>query len=142
MYNWNEMKFLLWKIISLVSVTLVFSDIEVTPQSTINYGYGLMYDYSGQVLHGLNRYNLIVGLDIPDLRHPEGIDLIGNVHKGDMCEVFRGTPHTVTLRTCEKAWLAYLGFIERMKESQAKLDHIYEKQLPAIIPGFKTEDLR
>ena len=30
----------------------------------------MSFQYHGQMLHGLNRYNLLVGLEIPDLRIP------------------------------------------------------------------------
>ena len=38
------------------------------PKSQIRFGYGLKFGYKGAVLHGLNRYNLMVGLEIPDIR--------------------------------------------------------------------------
>ena len=130
-------------ILMSVFVSIAYADRNIVPQSMINYGYGLMYDYSGQVLHGLNRYNLIVGLEIPDLRHPIGLDLIEDEHDAEACKTAFDKPQTkVTYHTCVQAWQAYLGFIERMRDSQAKLNHIYEKQLPAILPGFKAEDLR
>ena len=38
------------------------------PKSQIRFGYGLKFGYKGAVLHGLNRYNLMVGIEIPDIR--------------------------------------------------------------------------
>ena len=38
------------------------------PKSQIRFGYGLKFGYKGAALHGLNRYNLMVGLEIPDIR--------------------------------------------------------------------------
>ena len=29
------------------------------------FGYGLLYEHRGQLLHGLNKYHLLVGMDIP-----------------------------------------------------------------------------
>ena len=34
-------------------------------KSKIRFGCGLIYEYRGQSLHGLNKYNLLVGFDIP-----------------------------------------------------------------------------
>ena len=39
---------------------------EIKPESKLRFGYGISFQY-----HGLNRYNLLVGLEIPDLRIPE-----------------------------------------------------------------------
>ena len=44
---------------------------EIKPESELRFGYGMSFQYHGQMLHGLNRYNLLVGLEIPDLRIPE-----------------------------------------------------------------------
>ena len=34
-------------------------------ESEIRFGYGLLYEHKGQLLHGLNIYHLFVGMDIP-----------------------------------------------------------------------------
>ena len=44
---------------------------EIKPESELRFGYGMSFQYHGQMLHGLNRYNLLVGLEIPDLRIPD-----------------------------------------------------------------------
>ena len=38
------------------------NDIELERKSVIKFGWGMMFDYYGQMLHGLNKYNLIVGV--------------------------------------------------------------------------------
>ena len=42
----------------------------IKPESELRFGYGMSFQYHGQMLHGLNCYNLLVGLEIPDLRIP------------------------------------------------------------------------
>ena len=42
-------------------------DIELEKKSVIKFGWGMMFDYYGQMLHGLNKYNLIVGVEIPTM---------------------------------------------------------------------------
>ena len=39
--------------------------VKTHKESIIKYGWGTMFDYSGEMLHGLNKYNLIVGIEIP-----------------------------------------------------------------------------
>ena len=43
---------------------------EIKPESELRFCYGMSFQYHGQMLHGLNCYNLLVGLEIPDLRIP------------------------------------------------------------------------
>ena len=38
------------------------------PKSQLRFGYGLKFGFKGAALHGLNRYNVLVGIDIPDIR--------------------------------------------------------------------------
>ena len=38
------------------------------PQSEIRFGWGLSYNYIGQVQHNLEKYDVVVGLEIPDFR--------------------------------------------------------------------------
>ena len=44
---------------------------EIKPESELRFGYGISFQYHGQMIHGLNSYNLLIGLDIPDLRISE-----------------------------------------------------------------------
>ena len=41
---------------------------EIKPESELRFGYGMSFQYRGQMLHGLNHYNLLIGLEILDLR--------------------------------------------------------------------------
>ena len=41
---------------------------EIKPESELRFGYGMSFQYHGQMLYGLNHYNLLRGLEIPDLR--------------------------------------------------------------------------
>ena len=38
------------------------------PESEIRFGWGLSYNYIGQMHHNLNKYDVVVGLEIPDFR--------------------------------------------------------------------------
>ena len=40
---------------------------EIKPESELRFGYVMLFQYHGQMLHGLNHYNLLVGLEIPVL---------------------------------------------------------------------------
>ena len=51
-------------ILLMVIASLTLVDCYST-KSEIRYGYGLLYEYRGQLLHGLNKYHLLVGMEIP-----------------------------------------------------------------------------
>ena len=38
------------------------------PESEIRFGWGMSYNYIGQMHHNLNKYDVVVGLEIPDFR--------------------------------------------------------------------------
>ena len=37
-------------------------------ESEIRFGWGMSYNYIGQMHHNLNKYDIVVGLEIPDFR--------------------------------------------------------------------------
>ena len=57
---------ILMVVISLIAPTNS-QDIELERRSVIKFGWGMMFDYYGQMLHGLNKYNLIVGVKVPTI---------------------------------------------------------------------------
>ena len=38
------------------------------PESEIRFGWGISYNYIGQLYHNLNKYDVVVGMEIPDFR--------------------------------------------------------------------------
>ena len=59
---------------------------EIKPESELRFGYGMSFRYHGQMLHGLNRYNLLVGLEIPDLRIPNYYTPAQDMYGYELCE--------------------------------------------------------
>ena len=115
------------------------ADLEV-PKSEIRFGYGLLYEYVGKVLHGLNRYNVMIGLKIPDFRLPNYY--IPDEIDPNYCEKYRDNNGYRTLyRTCENIWPAYLASLEKVKRHQKDIQRIMTKDLPVVIPQFDPNDL-
>ena len=50
---------------------------EIKPESELRFGYEMSFQYHEQMLHGLNHCNLLVGLEIPDLRIPNYCYIVG-----------------------------------------------------------------
>ena len=59
---------------------------EIKPESELRFGYGMSFQYHGQMLHGLNHYNLLVGLEIPDLRIPNYYTPAQDMYTSQFCE--------------------------------------------------------
>ena len=57
---------------------------EIKPE--LRFGYGMSFQYHGQILHGLNHYNLLVGLEIPDLRIPDYCNPAQDMYNYQFCE--------------------------------------------------------
>ena len=73
------MKIVMISLILLMSMVVASLSEKIEPKSTIRYGYGMMFDYYGKMLHGLNKYNMIIGLKLPtmedfDLTLPEMVN--------------------------------------------------------------------
>ena len=107
------------------------------PKSEIRFGWGMLFDYQGQVLHGLNRYHLMVGIEIPNLKlsdyyTPTETD-------NNFCEQFDHASMQTLYITCKNVWPAYTRCISEMKGYQRQVNHIVNKQLPAILPNFKPQ---
>ena len=49
-------------LIVIASLTLVEC---YSTKSEIRFGHGLLYEHRGQLLHGLNKYHLLVGVEMP-----------------------------------------------------------------------------
>ena len=94
------------------------------PQSEIRFGWGLSYNYIGQVQHNLDKYDVVVGLEIPDFRTvsyytPFTTDPNYCAQWYDSFVVNNEILH----ETCLKVWPAYLATV-------TKLDHARERIAP------------
>ena len=112
---------------------------KLEPKSEIRFAWGMSYDYHGQVLHGLNRYHAMIGMEIPDLTfmdyyHPIQFDK-------DFCKQFDLKETQVLYATCSNTWPAYGTSLDKIKEYQDHIHLVYNSRLPAILKGFKLSDV-
>ena len=122
---------------SLVSLGIGYLE----PKSEIRFGYGMLFDYHGQVLHGLNRYHLMVGLKIPNFKLDDYYVPTHEDKDFNFCDKFQGDKATTILHlTCKNVWPTYLTAIDKIQKYREQIDHITTKQLPAIIPNYKPDD--
>ena len=112
------------------------------PQSEIRFGWGLSYNYIGQVQHNLDKYDVVVGLEIPDFRTdsyytPFTTDPNYCVRWYDSFIVNNEILH----ETCLKVWPAYLATVTKLDHARERIAHIMEKEIPAVVPNYKLKPL-
>ena len=52
----------------ILSILIAMGEQFPKPESEIRFGWGISYNYIGQLHHNLNKYEVVVGLEIPDFR--------------------------------------------------------------------------
>ena len=89
--------------------------------------------------HGLNRYYLMVGIHIPELRMARYYTPMERDR--NFCNQFNTTEAQTLYVVCRNTWPAYITSVEKVAAYQAQIDHIVHEQLPAILPKFKAQDM-
>ena len=112
--------------ISLVSEGLYYSN--STPSSTsypkekgikpeLRFGYEMSFQY-----HGLNHYNLLVGLEIPDLRIPDYYTPAQDMYNSQFCEENSKPETQVWYKTCTNVWPAVQTAIRKVHDLRYEID--------------------
>ena len=108
------------------------------PESEIRFGWGMSYNYIGQLHHNLNKYDVVAGLEIPDFRTfsyytPFSTD-------PQYCIKWNNEFNKILCETCPKVWPAYLATIT--KRSFKRKNQPYNgKRIPAVVPNFKLKPI-
>ena len=111
---------------------------EIKPESELRFGYGMSFQYHGQMLHGLNHYNLLVGLEIPDLRIPDYYTPAQDMYNFQFYEENNKPETAVWYKTCTNVWPAVQTAIRKVHDLRYEITQIYEEEFPAIIPNYKV----
>ena len=86
--------------------------------------------------HHLNKYDVLAGLEIPDFRVIPYYQPFSRDPK--YCNKWNtGIRTKLLFETCQKIWPAYIGTIAKLDNSQERIKHIMEKEIPAVVPDFK-----
>ena len=112
------------------------------PESELRFGYGMSFQYHGQMFHVLNYYNLLVGLEIPDLRIPNYYTPAQGMYNSPFCEENNKPETQVWCKTCTNVWPAVQTAIRKVYDLRYETDQIYEEEFPAIIPNFKVAPIQ
>ena len=90
------------------------------PQSELRFGWGLSYNYIGQVQHNLDKYDVVVGLEIPYFRTVSYYTPFTTDpnYCAQWYDAFNSN-NEILYETCLQVWPAYLATV-------TKLDHARE----------------
>ena len=115
----------------MVIASLTFVECYST-KSEIRFGYGLLYEHRGQLLHGLNKYYLLVGVEMPNFTFPQYFyHLEQHLNCGQFINM------TILHNVCYS--LVPQHIIYRTKEQQyhREINQILESDLPSCDPNVK-----
>ena len=112
------------------------------PESEIRFCWGMSYNCIGQLHHNLNKYDVVVGLEIPDFRTvsyytPFFTDQQYHKKWDDTFNV----NNWVLYETCNKVWPAYLATITTLDHPRERIKHIMDKEIPAVIRNFELKPI-
>ena len=86
--------------------------------------------------HNLDKYDIVVGLEIPDFRVIPYYQPFSrgpkHCNKSDT-----GIRTKLFFETCQKIWPAYISTIAKLDNSQERIKHIIEEEISAVVPDFK-----
>ena len=102
----------------------------------------MAFQYHEQMLHGLNRYNLLFGLEIPDLRISEHYTPAEYLYNSHFCEGHNKNETIVWYKTCRNVWPAVQTAIRKVNVLRYDIEQIYKEELPAIIPNYKPGSVK
>ena len=94
------------------------------------------------MLHGLNCYNLLVGLEIPNLRISNHYTPAQDMYGYELCEENNKPETQVWYKTCTNVWPAVQTAIRKVHDLRYEISQIYEEEFPAIIPNYKVGPIK
>ena len=114
----------------IVSLTLVEC---YSTKSEIRFGYGLLYEHRGQLLHGLNKYHVLVGVEMPNFTFNKySYQLEQHLN----CAQFINL--TILYNVCCSLVPLCINYRSKELQYQRKINQILESDLPVIMPPFNS----
>ena len=110
------------------------------PDSELRMSMGILYQSEGRLLHGLNRYNLVVGIKLPEIDLQLNVDRPPNDINDfiNHCRQLTSIPMLVNL--CEQIWPLYHNFRNQELKHQHTIQQIMCRDLPAMLSTYKPSD--
>ena len=100
-------------------------------KSEIRFGYGLLYEHRGQLLHGLNKYHFLVGVEMLKFTFTQySYQLQQHLNCGHFINM------TVLHSVCYSLVPLCINYRTKELEYHNEISQILESELPAIMPTF------
>ena len=115
-----------------VLVGLVALSQQYSRKSELRPGYGLLYNYQGQILPNVNSYWLVTGIEIPKPYFPEPLsfDIVCD-HLG---------PNVLATEICTLVQPIAEDFRQKQEKYHKKIQRIIMKDIPALMPNYKFDE--
>ena len=108
---------------------------EEMSESEIRMGYDILYQAYGKLLHGLNKFHLVVGLELPKFKFHLDRPII---HFNDYQEHYKNLAAVdFILILCIEVWLLYLHYRYQEVWFQYKIKEKLCSDLPAMLNGYQ-----
>ena len=100
-------------------------------KSEIRFGYGLLYEHRGQLLQGLNKYHLLVGVEMPKFNFTQNsYQLEQHLNSGQFINM------TILHNVYYSLVPLCINYKTKEQQYQREINQILESDLPAIMPTF------
>ena len=110
------------------------------PDSELGMSMGILYQSEGRLLHGPNRYNLVVGIKLPEIDFKLNVDRPSNDINDfiNHCKLLTSIP--IIVKLCIQIWLLYHNFRNQELKHQHTIQQIMCRDLPAMLSTYKPSD--
>ena len=105
------------------------------PESEIRMGYGILYQAYGKLLHGLNKFHLVVGLELPKFKFHLDRPIIHFNDYQEHCKNLAVVDFILVL--CIEVWPLLLHYRYQEVWFQYKIKEKLCSDLPAMLNGYQ-----
>ena len=111
---------------------------ELTLKSEIRPGYGLMYENWGVLMHSLNKYYLILGIELPTFNFTQHRPITYFSDFQQHCQEVAENPRVQDI--CLSIWPLYFYYRQQELTYQKQIISILTEDIPAMLPNYKPPD--
>ena len=119
----------------MVTLLMVIASLTLvecySTKSEIRFGYGLLHEHRGQLLHGLNKYHLLLGVEMPKINF---YSILLPIRTAFKCEQFINM--TILHNVCYSLVPLCINYRTKEQKYQREINQILGSDLPAIMPIF------
>ena len=119
----------------MITLLIAFANLTLvecySTKSEIRFGYGLLFEHRGQLCHGLNKYHILVGVEMPKFTFTQySYQPEQHLNCGHFINM------TVLHNVCYSLVPLCINYRTKDLQYQNEISQILESDLPAIMPTF------